>query len=374
MSPLIRTCKMRLVAGCIAVLLGFARECSAQSIKIIPIERTAFSSGTVVLARLDKFVPDPAAPSTLPTRPMPGMSRAELTALAERRSIRREPGVNSFELIARLKGESATHIELHTDALSVWYYGSDEFQVPDQCVCLLLLNPAGDGWAATESSLPFVPLGVGFRLPENVDPNSPDLLNSIVHILIASLDDQQVRTSSLLFLSTIRDKSVAAAAQRIWDDPAASVFAKRNAMECLAENQVVEMIPSIAGFTAAPGMQGTGYTALQRYRTREAIVPLTQCLTAGNQMAQTNARIALENIAKAQNIGFLVRSLRLSKDPYLDFFDLHRLVPALGTPRGRAYLEEHKEQEIQADERWWKREQQMFGQPAAGPDGAGSAK
>jgi hypothetical protein len=324
------------------------------------IDQSVSESHLVAIGRLKAYVEDTGAREAR-ARAIEdadkGTGKLNFTEL----TAKQLPGTYTFSILARLKGEATEELRFHHPQPVTWLaYSDDKFTVKDGGIYLLFLAQQGGEWRSVDQSHPFIPLGEKLQIQSlPLEGEDKEISAALIRLMIASLDDEAVRRSSLNLLRGTRSADVVSAARRFWDDP--DYFVQTGALNCLATNQVVEAIPRIIELKRKIDQAGTGdlgrIPRLDVYNTPECLPQLNVLLFDPAPMVREHVMLALRNnrLADQGSIPYLMVAL---KDPNTIVAaaagaTLHELIPSLGAWRGPEAFLTHREEEIQKLDEWW---------------------
>ncbi len=194
------------------------------------------------------------------------------------------------------------------------YYGAQPVKAGD--TALFFLRREGSTWKVVDGKLP------GLRLTTNATKLSEALIQAqaapqsvarLVPLLIASLDDAEMRPTFLSQLSHVEDVRVKEALLPYIDDHDENT--RDSALTGLAINQYVEVIPHIVSFAREKWRRDrTGplwcIEAIGKIRSPKAVAALNRLLFDESEFTRLNAIMALRPIADETSIPFLMVALR----------------------------------------------------------------
>lgn len=323
-----------------------------------PLSISIQKSQIIVLATLVNFKPDEDNVSTLgDSLPQSGMGSTGL----------HPPGLYNFDSIKVLKGNlsNESRLQLHLPAITGFYYGSN-IPLPLGSKVLLLLNKTNNRLAPIDETTPVVPLGLG-AIPLLPPERTSELRESVVRLMLSTLDDPSIRKVNMHLLRTIESNQLPLKLTPLENDPDLSF--RDDVLYCLIVNQEVKAIPLMAQLSEVRLKENGGAASVGSFeylKTKKAVPYLNPLLLNVSPFTRQSAAFALRRLADATSINYLFEALNMSlPDPqgitvYEEYATLHRLVPRLGTMKPFPYFLDHKETILKATHIWWSKHEQEF--------------
>lgn len=227
-------------------------------------------------------------------------------------------------------------------------------------IVLLTLKRGSQGiFVAADSIRPLIVIHSHLS-PKNT--KEAELEPQALQLISSSLSSTALRGANTYILKDVVDSNVAQSLSKYLED--SNTFVKDNVLYGLASNQQVDVIPRI--IQLAEDMEkknGSGTAsllALENITTLDAVPYLNPLLFHHNEYVRLNAMFALQRLANQTSIPYLLLAL---KDPdsqnviaSMAYQKLHELVPALGIASNSKYFDEHRNEVIEEDYKWWKAE------------------
>lgn len=324
----------------------------------MPLPQTIAQAELIVAARVVKYLPDAETekPQAVQKALDTGFIMGPEALLYSSRL--KSPGLYSFRTVRTLKGQSQPELQAHLPAVISIYYYYGESKVnaePGSLVLLLLKRDAQEQWKPVDSTLPLIPLGTQGLASKSEQKNS-GIETRVVHLLLASLADADVRRANTYLLRSVVHPDLVEGLLPYASDPDFGV--RDSLLYSLATQQYVESIPQIALLEEVGRQEGTGtsaVSALAKFKTPEAIPYLNPLLFQSSKYTRINAMFALSRLADRSSIPYFILALR---DPnemvaYSAYLSLYRLLPSLGVPGTRRLFETNRAGAIAPLLSWW---------------------
>lgn len=341
---------LALILALLACLNSSARASYVR--EALPLPQIIAQAEVVVVASLAKYTPDSKNQNQQETT----KDKGNFTFGGENSTDEIRSGIYTFRVLQTVKGQWDGTLQL---SLPHYYY-STRFGIKEGSQVLLFLrSDAKRNWMPVDPLVPLIRLGENTSLNDN--NADEDSLSRVVALVLASLIDPVLRRENTYRLRFVVDPRIPKALSTYIDDP--DITTQGNVLYSLATNQQVSAIPYIATSQAKMSEKGSGtetVVALQQFKIPEAVRYLNPLLFEADEYTRINTAITLQRLADRSSIPYLMLALR---DPetqnvvaYSAYRILHRLVPALGSPRDPKYFEIQREAEARRVYVWWKDE------------------
>ena len=325
------------------------------------------ASTTIVIARLDQYLPEPESLDRLVEQQLQASSVITGNPEAVVLGTIQPRGTYVFAVLSTIKGRPPQPLIVRLPRVSGigihdWFNDNKQRLSLKANYLLVLSGDEKSGFAPT-TSLPIQlsPKVQGPKAPLNEAP--PDAVFSAVALLfVDSLTDPATRAGAAHILAQAQGPEILRALRPFADDPDDTVRAA--ALACMALNQDLDAIPRIAAWRYSnPNMGGNPVNgALESYKTPAAIPALNHLICeAKDQYTRLNALQALRQLPPDKSsIPYLIQAMRDPENANTAnsaYFALLKMIPELGPNRPSAMNRGPAESEIQRFETWWADEQ-----------------
>ena len=266
-------------------------------------------------------------------------------------------GIYQFRVLKKLKGQVGNTIKVSLLYISAQNYNFAKIQVEPKTKALLFLKKENSNLIPVNSNVPLIAIDGNAEVPSGISVEQ-----QVVRLLLASMNQPELRKSNAYLLRQNVDPQVTAVLYKYIDDP--DLETKDAIYYCLATNQQVSIIPYIARLSHdlninTKGKEADSVEALSTFTTVEAVPFLNPLLFEPDLRVRTKSAYSLYNIANKTSIPYLILALR-DPDPDQDIpagatVVLHRLVPALGKLSLKSHEDyiNYREYETNHIYQWW---------------------
>jgi len=268
----------------------------------------------------------------------------------------RPRGAYDFHIEATIIGDLKGELSVELPRLANFYYDEAKLPVEKNGTFLLFLKRDKAGrWTPVDPTLPLLPISAKSIANANKLGKNAEYIG----ILLDSLEDPVSRRVILYRLCGTMDKRIANEAFKFIDDKEPEI--RDSALLCMATNQDVRAIQKIIQMEDdTEKKMGSGVRCvrgLSLYHAPDAIPLLNPAIVGHSEYVRINAMFSLARIADKTSIPFLISAMEDDDSqhimPYSAYETLHRMVPALGPPKGEQEFLAHSDEEIQLLKQWW---------------------
>lgn len=310
---------------------------------------TVIQSDVIVEVELLTFRPSVNAPDINTNQDEAFLSQVHL--------LIKPSGIYQFRVLKELKGQVGNTIKVSLPYISAQNYNLAKIKVEIGTRMLLFLKKENSNLIPVNSNIPLVAIDRNAEIPSGISVEQ-----QVVYLLLASMNQPELRKSNAYLLRQTVDKQITAVLYKYIDDP--DLETKDAIYYCLATNQQVSIIPYIARLSHdlninTKGKEADSVEALSTFTTAEAVPSLNPLLFEPDLRVRTKSAYSLYNIANKTSIPYLILALR-DPDPDQDIpagatVLLHRLIPALGKLSLKSHEDytNHREYETDYIYQWW---------------------
>lgn len=271
-----------------------------------------------------------------------------------------QAGHYDFTVVQTLSGKASDTISLELPAVRLHSYGGAEIYPTVGKLYIVMLSTGGHGQlVATDANLPILPI----EMPSNPQKmHNVSLLTTVLATMLQSLDNHEVRKSNLYIVRDTKNAIIPEYAIQYCKDGDTNIA--DSALYCMLNNGHIEVIPLISQLEnklypkeETTGSSAASLTPLVEIEDTKAVPYINPLLDSPSPCARLDAMIALDRLADATSIPYLIRALE-KPDPqhyvqYRAYRSLYRLIPSLGAPMSDLDFQKNRNGEIDKIKSWY---------------------